>query len=84
MFSRFDIIPACDRQTDGQTSCHLATAQLALIKLWSQVRHDYYTRTYDEATISLRHATTLRGIKKIKGPFIATQLNSTQLDVELR
>jgi len=22
MFSCFDIIPACDRQTDGQTSCN--------------------------------------------------------------
>jgi len=22
MFNRFDTIPACDRQTDGQTSCH--------------------------------------------------------------
>ena len=22
MFSGFDKIPACDRQTDGQTSCH--------------------------------------------------------------
>jgi len=25
MFSFFDTIPACDRQTDGQTNRHLAT-----------------------------------------------------------
>ena len=26
MFSRFDTIPACDRQTDRRTDRHLATA----------------------------------------------------------
>jgi len=29
-FSRFDRIPACDRQTDGRTNGHLATAQSVL------------------------------------------------------
>jgi len=30
MFSRFDIIPACDKQTDARTDRHLAIAQSAL------------------------------------------------------
>jgi len=30
MFSRFDTVPACDRQTDGRTDRHMTTAYTAL------------------------------------------------------
>jgi len=44
IFSRFDRIPACDGQTDGQTDRHLATAQSAPkieIRTHNRCTHDF-------------------------------------------
>jgi len=51
MFSRFDRIPACDRPTDRQTSCHgivraMHTRRAVKIKQYYIFERFLYTHTY--------------------------------------
>jgi len=59
MYNRLDSIPACDRQTDGQTSCHGIVRAMHRRRAVKIIEN---TRTYFILQITLAQTFTTTGV----------------------